>query len=207
MNLPQGGTCKKICPSECQLTNRIPHHIVILWVGVSCSPLGEYPAFQSNITACIFQADTHLSSYTVSWPRRSQYKSSLLWKLQNSLLWRQHTPSQTPHCWQPVTWPNCRWNADGRRGPGAPSRILIVKPRPITSFGSWDSSSSTNAPPGLPTVTNYNSPTICSMLMLIPLLVSKIMSSTRDWTSLQGHLVIGAQQPCEGKGSGVLLPW
>jgi hypothetical protein len=62
-----------------------------LVVRVSYSPLGEYPAFQSNITACSFQADTHSSSYTVSWPR-SQYKSSLFWKLQNSLIQRQHTP-------------------------------------------------------------------------------------------------------------------
>jgi hypothetical protein len=53
----QQSICKRICLFKHQLTKNIPHHIVILWVGVSCSPIGEYPAFQINIIACSFQAD------------------------------------------------------------------------------------------------------------------------------------------------------
>jgi hypothetical protein len=87
----QQSICKRISSSKRKLTSSIPNSIVILWVGVSCSPI-EYPAVQSNITACSFKADTHPSSYTVSSHRRSQYKSSFLWKPQNSLLQRQHTP-------------------------------------------------------------------------------------------------------------------
>jgi hypothetical protein len=94
MNLPQEvyqqSTCKRICSSKCQLTNRINHPIMILRVGVMCSPTVEYPAFQSNIT----QADTHLSRYTVSWPRRSQY-------------WQTFTASETTHTF--ASWPPCCW--------------------------------------------------------------------------------------------------
>jgi hypothetical protein len=88
----------------------------------------------------------------------------------------------------------------------------LLSPDPITSSGNWDSSSSIDAPPGLPTITNYyNSPTLCIMLMHLQLLASKILLDdvplTRDSPSLHGRLVTGAQRPCEGKGSWALLPW
>jgi hypothetical protein len=46
---------------------------------------------------------------------------------------------------------------------------------PITSASGWDSSSSIDVPPGLPTITNYSSPRICIMFAPRPLLVSKIL--------------------------------
>jgi hypothetical protein len=93
-------TCKRICPSECQLTSSILHGIVILWVGISCCPIGEYPTFLSDIT----QADTHLLSYTVYWTRRSQYKQTF------TASEITHTfASWTTHCCCPVKCPPCIW--------------------------------------------------------------------------------------------------
>jgi hypothetical protein len=205
----QQSICKWICPSKCQLTNST-HHIVILWAGVSCSPT-EYPAFQSNISACSFQADTHPSRYTVSWPRWSQYKSSLLWKPQNSLLQRQYTLLLHGLLAAGTHWhafPADGMQEGGRRAlPGS----SLPSPDPIKSSGSWDSSPSIDAPPGLPKITNYNSPTICIMLTPFALLVSKILLDnvplTWDSLSLQGRLMTGAQWACEGKGSRALLSW
>jgi hypothetical protein len=95
--------------------------------------------------------------------------------------------SQTPHCWHLMTRPLCM---EGQRWALPGSSLLSTDP--TTSSDSWDSSSSTDAPPKLPTITNYNSPTICIMLLPLPLLVSKILlnyvSLTRDSPSQQGRL-------------------
>jgi hypothetical protein len=76
----------------------------------------------------------------------------------------------------------CRREGGGGGLPGS----TFFSPDPNTTYGSWYSSSSSDAPPGLPKATNYNYPTICIMLMPLPLFVSKILLIT--FLSHEAHL-------------------
>jgi hypothetical protein len=108
--------------------NSIPHHTVTLWVGVSC-PTGEYPAFQSNITACSsWLTPTHQA---IQWPHPDHNMSLHCYENLKTPCFRdKHTfASHIPHCQRLVTCPPCRWNTKGGRE-GDPSWILLVMPRP-----------------------------------------------------------------------------